>query len=570
MKEGTSLQTPLRARNEMIILVLFTLLVTVPFIFRPVHMDDAGFIEFARARQVNSLEIELHDYTFFGKENEVFIDTHPPLVSSYIALLIKVAGSENEAFLHLGFLVFPLITAFSMYYLSRVFTRYALLAALLLMATPGVIVMSHGYMSDMPGLSLWLASIALYIYGLKHRSLGLMSACGIVITLGVFTSYQVLSVIPLLLAYTLISRRFSLLAIIPLVLPLSSFLSYAIWHLDAAGFLPRFSYGVGEPLAWYSVVQKGGSAMLIIGGALIFFIVLMRVLLDRKWDFTAYLAFLIPLWFSFMVQYLAGKYSAAASILTVLFLPLGILLIYRVYADGGCWLKEEQRDKYAQTAFLLLWLTGVLFYEIVLLPYSSVRYMLPAFPVLILLFIRLAEDRYGATRAFLTRVLLVAVMTTAATGLLVAAADYDLASANRWFAWSKAPGYIERADSTGNNVWFVGEFGYRYYMEQLGLRELPKDTLVQEGDLIIQSPLADPRPFSEVMEDRVELIETIGYGGHLPLRVTNFNAEAGFYGHFWGLLPFSLALGNVEEYLVYEVVPPDIDNDDTGENGGSS
>ncbi len=130
-----------RMRNEVIILMVFTLLVTLPFIFKPVHMDDNGFIDFARARLEAPLEIRLEDYTFFGQENEYFIDTHPPLTSSYLALLIDASGGESVPLLHLGFLIFPLLAAASMYSLARLFTRYAMWAALLLMATPGVMVM---------------------------------------------------------------------------------------------------------------------------------------------------------------------------------------------------------------------------------------------------------------------------------------------------------------------------------------------------------------------------------------------------------------------------------------------
>ena len=104
----------LPAGTEVLIVIVFTLLLTVPFVARPFHMDDANFIELARARQTEPLETVLSDYTFFGQQNEYFLDTHPPLIPSYVALLIKVAG-ESETVMHLAFLIFPLIAAVSMY-----------------------------------------------------------------------------------------------------------------------------------------------------------------------------------------------------------------------------------------------------------------------------------------------------------------------------------------------------------------------------------------------------------------------------------------------------------------------
>ncbi|MHB9054281.1 MAG: ArnT family glycosyltransferase [Thermoleophilia bacterium] len=543
----------LTVRAEVIIIAAFTLLLMLPFLARPFHMDDAGFIELARARLEEPLQTVLHDYTFFGQENPEFLDTHPPLVPSYIAIVIKVAG-ESETAGHAAFLIFPLIAAVSMYYLARRYTRYSLLAALLFIAAPGAMVMSQGLMSDMPGVAFWLAAVTLYVYALDRNRLWMMALCGIAITLGVFTSYQVLSVIPLLFVYALVRRRLTLLAILPFVLPLSSFASYAVWHYYVLGVLPRFSYGVGAPLAWYSIVQKGASVFATVGGAIVFFVVLMRMLLRKSWDFVVYLAFIVPLWFAALFQFLTGSYSAGAAVMTILFIPLGILFLYQVFVDGWQRLDNHVHGKQAGDILLLLWLAGVLFYLVVLLPYASVRYLLPAFAPLILLFVRLVEDRIGDGKA-VAGVLAAAVLMTAGLGFLVAGADYQLASANRSFAQSQGAGYGLTAAAEGHNVWFVGEFGFRYYMEQRGFRELPKDTVVPEGDLIIQSPLADPRPFSEVMERRVELIETIGYSGLLPIRTTSFSSKAGFYGHFWGILPWSVDFGNVEEYLVYKVIP---------------
>ena len=174
--------------QDLLIVTAFILLITLPFLNQPFHMDDPGFIEFARVRQDAPLEMQLHDYVFFGQRNETFLDTHPPLVSSYLAVLMYLSGGESEMLYHAAFLVFPLLAGISMYFLARKFTRHALLAALLLMGTPGVMVMSHTLMSDVPGISFWLATMALYVYGLDRRSLGHMALCGITLTLGVFTS----------------------------------------------------------------------------------------------------------------------------------------------------------------------------------------------------------------------------------------------------------------------------------------------------------------------------------------------------------------------------------------------
>lgn len=546
---------------ELLFVAAFTLLITLLFLNQPFHMDDPGFIEFARSRQHAPLEMELRDYVFFGKRNESFVDTHPPLVSSYIALVMYASGGESETLYHSAFLVFPLLAGVSMYFLSRRFTRYPLLVTLLLMGTPGMMVMSHTLMSDVPGLSLWLATVALYVYGLDRRSTGLMALCAVTLTLGIFTSYQVLSVIPLLFVYAAVRRELNSLALLPFTLPLSSFVSYLAWHVAVVGEIPRFSYGEGAPMAWYSVIKKVSSAMITLAEATVFFGILYRVLISRAWDYAVYLVLMIPLGFAIFSQYLGGFYSGPAALLAILLMPLGMLMIYQIYVRGWEWLKIERSrpERLADTLLLLLWLAGVLFYVVMLMPYSSVRYLLPLFPPLVLLLVRLMEERFTSKAMQVRNLLVAAVITTTCLGFLVSAADLEFAESNRSLAMNEARAMGEELAATGNQLWFVGEFSLRYYMEQEGFQELPLDTVPATGDIILQSPLGNWRPFSEDVDHRVEEEDKIHYGGDIPVKVTSYNANAGFYGSLWGVLPFSISTGDVEEYLVYRMGPP---NDD--------
>lgn len=536
---------------DLAIVIVFTLLATLPFINKPFHMDDAAFLELAKIRIEEPFEVTIEDYVFFGEENERFIDTHPPLISSYLALLLKMAGTDSEAFLHGGFLIFPLIAAVSMYFLARRYTRYALLAALLLMATPGAMVMSHGLMSDIPGLSMWLASITLYAYALDQRNAYLFALSGLAISIGILISYQALSVIPLLFVYALWKKQLSLMSVAPFLLSLAVFFGFMGWHYSAAGSFPRFSYGVGEPLAWHSLIQKGASALLIIGGATIFFGVLMRVLLARREDAVFFVVFLVPFWILYAALYLAGKVGLMGALLSMALMPLGLLFLYRIFVDGWARLKASSIDR-GENLLLMLWLAGVLVYVVILAPYTSVRYLLPMYPALVLLFVRLAEDRLGIDTVVTRRVLAVGVVTTLLFGLLVSAADYQHASANRAFAETEGAAYAERLRQTGAKGWTIGEFGFRYYMKKQGYAPLPGDRTVDPYDIIVQAPLADPRIFSEELSDQVELLEKVEHRWVVPLRTTSFRSNAGFYGHFWGLLPFSIDSGPVEEFDIYE------------------
>ena len=64
-----------------------------------------------------------------------------------------LSAGVSEPGLHLGFIIFPALAAVSMFFLARRFTGSPLMAALLLIVTPGFMVMTQSVMTDVPALS---------------------------------------------------------------------------------------------------------------------------------------------------------------------------------------------------------------------------------------------------------------------------------------------------------------------------------------------------------------------------------------------------------------------------------
>lgn len=539
-------------RRETLIVIMLTLLMTLPFVGRPFDMDDIIFLKLAEARQEQPLQLELRDFEFFGVFNESFIDTHPPLVSLYLALMMMLGGS-SEVWLHLSFLVFTVAAALAMYFLARRFTRHAMLASLLLIATPGFAVMSHSLMSDIPGLAFWLAATALYVYGLDGRSPLLMVLSSLMLSLGIFTSYQVLGALVLLFVYALLRRRLSLLTILPLVFPLVLFAGFAAWHLTATGSLPGLShihYVQQEPLAPAVVLEKMVALICVVGGAIVFPLVLLRVLMIRKRDAAVFALLFMPVFIYEAVLLFTGRSGFAEALLMPLFLALGLLYLGNAFLAGGRRFFSASHETRAKGGVLMLWIAGVALAVLFLLPYSSVKYLLPAFPPLVLLFVWMVEDRFDADRV--RKVLLTAVIATAALGALVSLSDYELAASKRFFAEEYGIGYGGEAEATGNRLWFSSEFGVRYYMEKQGSRELSERSQVKDGDLVVLPMIAGSRIPAE-FEKRLTLVDSISLNSLWPVRVTDHRAGAGFYGSRWGPLPYSLSTGSLDEYHVYRI-----------------
>ena len=113
-----------------------------------------------------------------GKYFKTYRDPHGPLLTTYLGVPLRMGAAESEALFHGMYLAFPLIGAFSMYYLARRFTRHALFAALQLLFTPGFLVLSHTLMDNLPGLSLVLVAAAFFIYGADRNDVKLLAAAG--------------------------------------------------------------------------------------------------------------------------------------------------------------------------------------------------------------------------------------------------------------------------------------------------------------------------------------------------------------------------------------------------------
>ena len=119
MKEMSISSARAKLARDLAILVFTVLLLTVPFINQAFHWDDRDFIEQARVAAKDPLQFYYEDYSSRGRFFEIYPFRHPPLISWYLAPVIR-AGGESEPLLHGAYLVFRIATL-SMYSLARRF-----------------------------------------------------------------------------------------------------------------------------------------------------------------------------------------------------------------------------------------------------------------------------------------------------------------------------------------------------------------------------------------------------------------------------------------------------------------
>ena len=530
-------------------ILLFVLLITLPFINQPFHMDDGTFLDFAKVNLAHPLQQHIPDYHLMGVDISAFRDTHPALDWLYITALMRLTGSDSERVLHLGYIVFPLIAAASMFFLSRRFIRNALLATLLMLATPALMTAAHTLMGDMPLMSLWLAATVIYIYGTDRDDLRLLAAAGVVTTMAIFAGYQGLALLALLPAYAWLNGRLSWRTALPLLVPAVAFGLYTVYNFVDYGGPPRFTHAKGLSMQEGDVIGRFQGMLLQVGGASVFPVALAGIfaLRGRRYLLLPAAAAIASAWGIYHCR--NDGYNTAMFILFAVFMTAVLMILAAVAAEGFAQVRSivKRRRFDADFIFLGLWLVSMLIAVIVLLPHATAKYSLPFLPPLILLLFREAEARIAA-KTVLTLVMSVAIFFTLAAGVIVSAADYQLAQTYKDYALG-----FDRSFQTQGTVWFVGEWGFRHYMESQGYRYLTSDsTAPVPGDIVVKPKLSD-WPLADEVTGHMRLIGTTDVQGSLPVRVMSFEAGAGLYGNFWGPLPYSVSSAPIERFEVYQI-----------------
>lgn len=480
----------------------------------------------------------------------VFRDTHPPLTSLYLSLVMWLSASSGETALHLGFIVFPLLAGVSAYALGRRFTDgSSLAAALLLLAAPAFMVMSHNLMGDVPMTAFWLAATAAYIHGVDKGDRLLLALAGVLATLAVAAGYQALALLLLLPAYALLKGRLRWQTVWPLLLPLGAFALFAVYNLAEYGALPRFTHEQGLSVRSADLLDRTQGALLKIGGASVFPLLLLVIYGFRRpgrWP----LALAVTLAAAAgLYRFTAGQLPASATVFFTVFLAAGLVVFLVTGAELGSQLNRLRRGMRADRDFIYLagWLFVITGGIILLLPHATTKYYLPVLAPLILLLLREMRRLPVGRRAF-RGLTAAALVLTLAAGLGVSAADYSWAKSYKDFALGLGERY-----QTDGEVWFVGEWGFRHYMESQGYRYLTSASEAPaEGDLVVTTSLMD-WPLAESVRARLEPLETMEADGRLPLTVMGFEASAGFYGSHWGDLPYAASRQPLERFEVYRV-----------------
>jgi hypothetical protein len=526
-----------KTRRDLLFLIFFTLILIIPFINKPFHIDAPAFISPYKTIFKTPLNPYGFSELFQGIEADFFENMpHPPFISYLVSLAIYFSGGVSEIIIHTFFFIFPFIAVISMYLISKTTTENPLIPTILILITPAFLVESSQVTSDMPFLALLLFSIATYIYGIKYKNKYLLALSIISSNFLIITRYIGLLIIPLLFLYSLLEKVSIQKTIKMLSFTIVLLLFWSILNLITHRELHIFKIIKNDSVLplWMGFNYYGwvnnfiGVISHLSGSTMFLFLIPFLRPATKRYIYILIASFLFAVIIS--VSYISS-YEMQYKLLFVIFFGSGIYLFLLAVI------------KAKKQIFLLAWLLIIFFINIFILPFGCARYNLPLLPPLILLLFNQMEE-IGNLNSL--RRLKIVIPIIVFISILISIADYQFASYYKNIS-KKIADYIPEF-----RKWNLSSWELDYYLTEKNI--LPIDySMIKENDLIIYSKNTTFYPLRPDILNRSVLLREYPQTNRLPIRILDKSSHAGFYSTGWGFLPISFSNGEIERITVLQV-----------------
>ncbi|MCI0586486.1 MAG: glycosyltransferase family 39 protein [Planctomycetes bacterium] len=520
------------ARRERLGVLLASLVASglvVLFSDKPFHIDDPHFLKAAEHVASDPLHpldfgINLDDRTRHARA----VFASPPGFFYFLAFLLRL-GVEGERGLHLCLAPFAALLVWGTARLARALGQRPLLPAILVACSPAAIVCATTVMPDTFAGALATLGAALWLEGTEGtrriRSLG----GGLLMALASFTRYGAIAAPAALGVFALLRRIRSPVAWGALLLSPAASIP---WTLLAGGGEAVSSLTAFEPNPLHAARLLAMAAHLSLAAAPTLCALASRkalLLLLPGLAAAGVLALLLP------DVHRQGRLHVLSVLLPA---AVGVGFVLRVavlpFREGAL--------ARAPTALLAAWILGTLMLPVVYV-HASAKYLVPALAPLALAALRMEPpgSRVG-------RPLLIAGASLL-LGLCASVADAHLARAHR----DLAERTVRPLARPGRRVWFAGHWGFQWYAEKAGARCYEAHEPILQGDLLVVAEVAHKQGEPDAGAFRFVAVRKDAVEDRFPFRTMAFPANAGFYSHAYGLLPFGISTRPLEQVLVLEV-----------------
>ncbi|MFZ0277999.1 MAG: glycosyltransferase family 39 protein [Candidatus Sulfotelmatobacter sp.] len=533
-----------------ILLALAVLACLAPFSGKPFNIDDTLFVYEAR-------QIAQHPLDPFGFKVNWYLDAipmayetrNPPLASYYSAAAAAFVGWSERA-LHLAFLLPALAAIWGTYRLAQRLTDSPLLAALATLLTPGFLVSANSVMCDTMALALWLWAIIFWIEGFEPQRSRYLAISVVLITLCALTKYFGIALIPLLAVYSLARQRRIGSWACYLLAPILALTGYQHWTKAVYGlrmitFAAHVATGVRQG-RHASILANALVDLSFVGGCALPGLTFAPLIWPRKRILavcllSALTGFLISTGRIGLGETLGPsdfyRHWFLVGIQLTLFIAAGFSVMALAAVDA--W---RRRD--ADSLLLMLWVLGTFIFTGFVNWTINARSVLPLIPTAGILLARRVDALRAPSMHWRWRPAMLAIplALAGAVSLWLTWADMELANSAR-----TAAALIEqKTRNQPGTVWFMGHWGFQYYMESFGARAVAvNDPPRRPGDYLAvaeSARLFEMRPEFVTSRDVIEIPMRLG--------VTTAQSQlgAGFYSADTGPLPFAIGPVPPERY----------------------
>jgi 4-amino-4-deoxy-L-arabinose transferase-like glycosyltransferase len=522
----------------------------LPFSGRAFHIDDTLFIRAAQQIAKHPLDPYGFQINWDGVLTSMADVTQNPPLSSYYTALVGTLFGWSEWALHCGFLLVAIALVLGTYRLAARFTRAPLLAALMTLLCPGVLVSASSVMCDTMMLALWLWAVILWIEGIERKSAVCLAFSSLLIAACALTKYFGVSLLPLLLVYTLMRR--SLRAALWLLVPVAILAWYQQWTAGLYGH--GLLFGAADFAATQRAATTGSELAVGIvglsfaGGCGIFGLLYAPLLWSRR---NIAVTALLSIIASASIMYgglsiglrIGGPEAERSHVLTgielAFFIAAGVSLL--ALAMRSIW-----KDRLAGSVLLSLWVLGTFLFAAYVNYTVNARSVYPLIPAAAVLLMRRLDAANILSERRTMSAVAILIVISGAFSFWVAAGDAALANSARQAA------ALSVSKAGGATVWFEGHWGFQYYMEALGARELDFSNLeLKPGDFVVV-----PSNNIQIRSVPPQLVAA-RYSFDLPLNnwvtTVSWQLGAGFYASYWGPIPFAVGRVPRESYTIFRI-----------------
>jgi 4-amino-4-deoxy-L-arabinose transferase-like glycosyltransferase len=536
-----------KGQNTLAFIIVICIIFTacyLPFITKAFHIDDPLYLW--TAQQIHRNPLNFYDFSvnWYGQQEPMYhVMKNPPLFA-YIIVPVTLLFKQTEFVLHLFLLIPALAVIIGTYLLAKEFEANPAIAALTCGLTPGFLISSTSIMCDMTMLAFWTWACLLWIRGLEKNSSLHLAIGSLLIAACCLTKYFGISLIPLLFIYTLshdlkISRR-----LLFLLIPISALVAYE--------WLTFVLYGKGlimDAMSYASTHQDNQGSMTFLksitglsfaGGC--FITVFFYSLLWRRMSSAIYAFITLLLIFTVAETRFPDAYytlihggnglSWFMIIQLFLFIIAGLSILHLAASDF-----MKHRD--ANSMLLLFWVFGTFLFAVFVNWSVNGRSLLPMAPALSVLIGRMIRQKQPQTYNSSFRWLLLPIALSLVIAISATWADYRSANDSRTEAFE-----IGRVhDLFSGNVWFLGHWGFQYYMEKIGGTALDfTSSDIRKGDIIV-IPTNNTNVGAYRFPENHDGFKSIRVSKLPPpvwMSTVNRSLGTSFYSDYLGLLPYGV------------------------------